>query len=138
MFIKKSWLEAQMKIIINCFTSENTVEQTIQCVGKNKFSFMLSSTCFRKSTFIKDGKKSDLFHPYVCVVVSDSLWFHDCNPPGSSDQEFSRQEYWSGLPFPTPGNLPNQISNLSPLHLLHWQEDYLPLYHLRSSFIYTI
>ena len=21
--------------------------------------------------------------------------------------EFSRQEYWSGLPFPTPGNLPN-------------------------------
>ena len=22
--------------------------------------------------------------------------------------EFSRQEYWSGLPFPSPGNLPNQ------------------------------
>ena len=21
--------------------------------------------------------------------------------------EFSRQEYWSGLPFPLPGNLPN-------------------------------
>ena len=21
--------------------------------------------------------------------------------------EFSRQEYWSGLPFPSPGNLPN-------------------------------
>ena len=21
--------------------------------------------------------------------------------------EFSRQEYWSGLPFPTPGDLPN-------------------------------
>ena len=21
--------------------------------------------------------------------------------------EFSRQEYWSGLPFPPPGNLPN-------------------------------
>ena len=21
--------------------------------------------------------------------------------------EFSRQEYWSGLPFPTPGNFPN-------------------------------
>ena len=21
--------------------------------------------------------------------------------------EFSRQEYWSGLPFPTPGNLPD-------------------------------
>ena len=22
--------------------------------------------------------------------------------------EFSRQEYWSGLPFPSPGDLPNQ------------------------------
>ena len=22
--------------------------------------------------------------------------------------EFSRQEYWSGLPFPTPGDLPDQ------------------------------
>ena len=21
-------------------------------------------------------------------------------------REFSREEYWSGLPFPTPGNLP--------------------------------
>ena len=31
---------------------------------------------------------------------------------------FSRQEYWSGLPFPTPGYLPTQVSNLH-LHLLH-------------------
>ena len=30
-----------------------------------------------------------------------------CSPPGSSLVEFSRQEYWSGLLFPTPGNLPN-------------------------------
>ena len=22
--------------------------------------------------------------------------------------EFSRQEYWNGLPFPSPGDLPNQ------------------------------
>ena len=35
---------------------------------------------------------------------------------------FSRQEYWSGLPFPSPGDL---------LHsLLHWQADSLPLRHL--------
>ena len=25
----------------------------------------------------------------------------------SLSMEFSKQEYWSGLPFPTPGNLPN-------------------------------
>ena len=27
-----------------------------------------------------------------------------CSPPGSSVQEFSRQEYWSGLPFPSSGS----------------------------------
>ena len=26
----------------------------------------------------------------------------------STSTEFSRQESWSGLPFPSPGNLPNQ------------------------------
>ena len=36
-----------------------------------------------------------------------------CNPKDSSlyqaprSMGFSRQEYWSGLPFPSPGNLPN-------------------------------
>ena len=30
----------------------------------------------------------------------------DCSPPGSS-VGFSRQEFWSGLPFPSPGDLPN-------------------------------
>jgi len=30
----------------------------------------------------------------------------DYNPPGSS-MEFSRQEYWSGLPFPSRGYLPD-------------------------------
>ena len=28
----------------------------------------------------------------------------DCNPPGSSVRG---QGYWSGLPFPLPGDLPN-------------------------------
>ena len=28
-----------------------------------------------------------------------------CSLPGSSVMEFSRQEYWSGLPFPPPGDL---------------------------------
>ena len=33
-------------------------------------------------------------------VVSDSLW------PHSLSMEVFRQEYWSGLPFPSPGDLP--------------------------------
>ena len=31
----------------------------------------------------------------------------DCSPPGSSAIEFSRQEWWSGEPFPFPGDLPD-------------------------------
>jgi len=33
---------------------------------------------------------------------------------------FSRQEHWSGLPFSTPGFLPDSGSNEHFLHLLHW------------------
>ena len=40
---------------------------------------------------------------------------------------FSRQEYWRGLPFPPPGDLPIQGSNPRLLHLLHWQAGSLPL-----------
>ena len=37
---------------------------------------------------------------------------------------FSRQEYWSGLPFPTPGDLPDPgIKPKSPT----WQANFLPL-----------
>ena len=41
----------------------------------------------------------------------------------------SRQGYWSGLPFPSPGDLPNLgIGPLSPVPP-HWQADSLPLHH---------
>ena len=44
---------------------------------------------------------------YVAWVVSDSatLWTIACQDPLS--MEFSRQEYWSGLPCPPPGDLPD-------------------------------
>ena len=44
----------------------------------------------------------------------------------------SRQEYWSGLPFPPPGIFPTQGQNSYLFHLLHWQADSLPLSHLGS------
>ena len=44
-------------------------------------------------------------------------------------REFSRQEYWSGLPFPPPWNLPNTgIKPVSPA----LAADFLPLSHLKS------
>ena len=42
----------------------------------------------------------------MCVFVAQSyltLWdLVDCSPKASLSMEFSKQEYWSGLPFPSP------------------------------------
>ena len=54
----------------------------------------------------------------------------DCSPPDSSVHEISREEYWSGLPFPPPGALPDPGDQ--NLGLLYWQVDSLPLHHLGS------
>ena len=40
---------------------------------------------------------------------------------------FSRKKYWSGLPCPPLGDLPNQGIKLCLLHLLHWQAGSLSL-----------
>ena len=40
-------------------------------------------------------------HVQLCVT----LWTVACQAPMSMG--FSRQEYWSGLPYPPPGDLPN-------------------------------
>ena len=52
----------------------------------------------------------------------------DCSPPASSVHGFPRQEYWSGLPFPSPRDLPDPgIECTSPA----WQVGSLPLSHQR-------
>ena len=53
----------------------------------------------------------------ACLVLSDSLQPHGLYPTSLLlSMGFSRQEYWSGLPFPSPGDLPNQgIEPMSPV-----------------------
>ena len=49
-------------------------------------------------------------------VVSDFFNPVNCSPPGSSSMGFPRQEYWNGLPFPAPGDLPHPgIEPMSPV-----------------------
>ena len=48
----------------------------------------------------------------VCVCARYQSYLTLCDhmnysPPGSSVLEFSRQKYWSCLPFPAPGDLPD-------------------------------
>ena len=63
-----------------------------------------------------------LSHVWLFAIT----WTVACQAPLSMG--FSRQEYWSGLPFPSPGDLPDPGTELpSLLSLLHWQADSLPL-----------
>ena len=39
-----------------------------------------------------------------CLTLCDPM---GCSSPGSSVHGISRQEYWSGLPFSPPRDLPN-------------------------------
>ena len=39
-----------------------------------------------------------------CPALCDPL---DCSLPGFLSMGFSRQKYWSQLPFPSPGDLPD-------------------------------
>ena len=54
-----------------------------------------------------------LVHPSRLTLFVTPM---DCSPPTSSVHGISRQEYWSGLPFPPPGDLPDPgIDSASPL-----------------------
>ena len=56
-----------------------------------------------------------------CVGLFVTLWTVAYQAPPSMG--FSRQEYWSGLPFPSPGDLPDPgIKPRSP----EFQVDTLP------------
>ena len=77
-----------------------------------------------------------LYNHCVCMLSGVQLfvtpWTVAHHAPLSMG--FSRQGYWSELPFPPPRDLPN--TGIKLLCLLHWQADPLPLSHLGSC--YTI
>ena len=67
----------------------------------------------------------------MCSVMSDSATPCSVDRQAPLSMGFSRLEYWSGLPFPSPqGSSPTQGLNLYLLHLQHWRVDSLPVRHL--------
>ena len=54
----------------------------------------------------------------VCSIMSHSLW--TIAYPAPLYMGFSQQEYWSGLPFPPPGDLTDPDPSL--LHCLHCRQ----------------
>ena len=99
----------------------------------------LKAFCFRwLADFLKKGVKGswkgrEKTRKKLCVCVcvcvcvcahmcaQSCLTLHnpmDCSLPGSSAHGIFQQEYWSGLPFPSPGDLPDPgfqpVSPVSP------------------------
>ena len=92
-------------------------EQTIQLENGQNLGHFMKENKRMTNIHLKIGStslallkcKCRLYAVLSCSVVSNSLWPYGQVP---LSMEFSRQEYWSGLPFPAPGDLPN----LSLLH----------------------
>ena len=95
----------------------------------------IPSHAFVVSHFMHVCAKSLQLCPILCSPV-------DCSPPALLSMGFSRQEYWSGLPFPPPGDLPDP--GVKPMScLLYWQAGSLPLVPLGSriaipTFVYSL
>ena len=68
-------------------------------------------------------------HTLSCVRLFATPWTTAHQVPLS--MEFSRQEYWSGLPFPTPGDLPDP--RIEPISCA----DSLPLASLGEGRVFT-
>ena len=93
-----------------CCCSTSNLLSPFECIKitnslhpKTKFYFPIqacssSGNLFFSSSTGKHGNN-------LCVQLFATLWTIACQVPLSMG--FSKQQYWSGLPFPPPGDLPN-------------------------------
>ena len=67
---------------------------------------MLSIFLWASSSYVPLGHLWSEVKLLSCVWLFAAPWTVACQAPPSMG--FSRQEYWSGLPFPSPEDVPNQ------------------------------
>ena len=114
--------------------------------GKSSLAFLMEKTCYVRETLLWWNLpwKLNSFNflkisvetlDSICVFVYLLLFSHlvvsdsfcdpiDCSRQAPLSMGFPRKEYWSGLLFPSPGDLPDLgIKPMSPA----WQADSLPL-----------
>ena len=87
--------------------------------------------------YLTDWQQDKLNFIVRCAVLTQSRLTRcfpmSWSPPGCLSMGCPRQEYQSGLPCPSPGDLPYQ--GLS-LHILHWQAGSVPQSHLGALYIH--
>ena len=66
---------------------------------------------YTRTKEVEIGRKRSIWLSHIQLIVT---------PWTPLTMEFSQQEYWSGLPFPHPGDLPEP--GIEPMHLLHCRQ----------------
>ena len=110
---------------IRVFSSEWTLHEVAKVL-----KFQLQHQSFQwifRTDFLTDFCLSRYMHAWVLShsVVLTLCNPMDCSPPGSSAHGIPRQEYWSGLSFPSPGDLPNLKNSCCASRLL--EISYFPI-----------
>ena len=101
-FFLKLFTKFQCFIVTNAKLFKTKSSTTVKCCKLSQFSF----------SFVQYGGGGLVAKS--CPTLA-TLWTVACQAPLSTG--FSRQEYWSGFPFPFPGDLPNP--GIEPYNLLH-------------------
>ena len=93
--LNSTWNSAQ------CYISQSGWDE---CLGENEYMWMYGQVplllTWNYHNIVNDSVKS-----LSRVQLFVTPWTVAYQPPPSMG--FSRQEYWSGLPFPSPGDLPD-------------------------------
>ena len=83
----------------------------------NRLSNQLRSPTLQADSLPAEPQEKPLiYNVCVCAQSCPTLCKSmDCSPPDPTSMGFPRQEYWSGLPFSSPGDLPDSgIEHASP------------------------
>ena len=136
----QSWSETRQRYYWNCFLEPMIFWETSPIVlfinyhfPKHWIFILTQQTCIEYPLhsrhcvgYIKKWTGFCESESVSCSVMSNFLWPYVLYVAhqASLSKGFSRQGYWSGLPFPSPGDLP--IPGIEPGSLA-LQEDSLPL-----------
>ena len=123
----KSW-ESQLYHLLLSFRFLHTrIHTCMQCVCRHIYGY----TCLYLHICVYTHNIHSHVYTHVwcaqsCLTLCDPM---DYSQP---DMEFSRQGYWSGLPFPTPRDFPDPEIEPKSLESPTLAGDFLPLHHIHT------